>query len=106
MDIKGATVTGTATPWEAHAEFLSLAKERLCQVKLVVDATTPDDEVQIAAELLHKYAPDVPFVLQPRTLNARPAFNGGALLKLQQLAAEKHRDVRVIPQIHPWLGIA
>jgi hypothetical protein len=28
------------------------------------------------------------------------------LLGLQTIAAEEHRDVRIIPQIHPWLGVA
>lgn len=106
MDIKGAAVTGMTTPWELHAEFLSLAKERLCQVKLVVDASTPEAEVRSASELLHKHAPGVPFVLQPKTLAGRPALCGVDLLKLQQIAAEQHQDVRVIPQVHPWLGVA
>lgn len=106
MDIKGSAVTGTPTPWKDHADFLALAKERLCQVKLVVDAGTADTELLKAARLVNRHAPGVPFILQPRTLAAGPALGGGILLRLQTLAAEEHRDVRIIPQIHPWLGVA
>ena len=106
MDIKGSAVTGVATPWRDHADFLVLAKERLCQVKLVVDDGTSEPELLESARLITRYAPDVPFVLQPRTEAGRPTLGGQALLGLQQIAAAEHRDVRIIPQIHPWLGVA
>jgi organic radical activating enzyme len=106
MDIKGSAVTGAATPWRDHGDFLALAKDRLCQVKLVVDAATTDAELLEAARLVNRHAPHVPFILQPRTLAGRPALRGKVLLGLQTIAAEEHRDVRIIPQIHPWLGVA
>jgi organic radical activating enzyme len=106
MDIKGSAVTGAPTPWRDHADFLALAKDRLCQVKLVVDAATTDAELLEAARLVTRHAPDVPFVLQPRTLATGPALGGEVLLRLQTITAEEHRDVRIIPQIHPWLGVA
>ncbi len=106
MDIKGSAVTGVSTPWTDHADFLALAGDRLCQVKLVVDAGTTDSELLEAASLVNRYAPEVPFILQPRTLTSGPALRGGSLLELQVLAATEHRDVRIIPQIHPWLGVA
>ncbi len=106
MDIKGSAVTGVSPPWTDHADFLALAGDRLCQVKLVVDAGTTDSELLEAASLVKRYAPEVPFILQPRTLSSGPALSGSALLELQALAASEHRDVRIIPQIHPWLGVA
>ena len=106
MDIKGPSATGVTTPWTEHAQFMKLAKERLCQVKLVVDTTTSDEEVLQAATLVHQCAPETPFILQPRTTAAGPVPNGRVLLRLQQIAAAKHHDVRIIPQIHPVLGVA
>ena len=106
MDIKGSAVTGTPTPWRDHADFLALAKDRLCQVKLVVDAATTEAELLEAARLVTRHAPDVPFILQPRTLATGPALGGEALLRFQTMTAAEHRDVRIIPQIHPWLGVA
>jgi organic radical activating enzyme len=106
MDIKGAAVTGVPTPWAKHADFLDMAGKRLCQVKLVVDAGTKVEELIVAARLVNRHAPDVPFILQPRTLASGPALSGTALLNLQTVAAADHHDVRIIPQIHPWLGVA
>jgi len=106
MDIKGAAVTGAATPWAEHAEFLQLSSDRLCQVKLVVDASTTEAELLAAARLVHQHAPQTPFILQLRTLASGLALGGSVLLDLQELVATVHRDVRIIPQIHPWLGIA
>jgi len=105
MDIKGSSVTGVPTPWADHADFLSVARERLCHVKLVVDKCTTEEELLEAARLVNRYAPAAPFVLQPRTITSRPVLSGHALLRLQKVAAAEHGDVRVIPQIHPWLGI-
>ena len=106
MDIKGSAVTGAPTPWRDHADFLALAKERLCQVKLVVDESTTNAELLEAACLVNRHAPEVPFILQPRTLVTGPSLGGDVLLGLQEIAAQEHRDVRIIPQIHPWLGVA
>lgn len=105
MDIKGSAVTGVPTPWADHADFLSIAKERLCHVKLVIDKTTTEDELLEAARLVNHYAPKAPFVLQPRTISSKPALSGKELLRLQVVAASEHQDVRMIPQIHPWLGV-
>ena len=106
MDIKGSAVTGAPTPWVDHADFLALAKGRLCQVKLVVDASTTVSELLEAASLVNRHAPDVPFILQPRTQLGGPTLGGKELLGLQKIASAEHRDVRIIPQIHPWLGVA
>jgi len=106
MDIKGFSTSGVSTPWAVHAQFMELAKEQLCQVKLVVDSTTSDAEVLQAAMLVSQHAPEKPFILQPRTMAAGLALGGRDLLRLQQVAAEKHHDVRVIPQIHPLMGVA
>lgn len=106
MDIKGAAVTGVSTPWAEHAEFLALASERLCQVKLVVDVGTSETEILSVARHVNRYAPAAPLILQPRTLPAGPALDGAVLLKMQEIAAAEHRDVRIIPQIHRWLSVA
>lgn len=106
MDIKGEAVTGFVTPWDVHAHFMSVGSEKLFQVKYVVDSSTSESEVMTTAKFVHLNAPNVPFVLQPRTVKAKSALNGETVLKFQKLAAEQHGNVRVIPQIHSWLGIA
>ena len=106
MDFKLAGSTGRATPWASHADFLRTAERKLAQVKVVLDRQTSRAELQQAAELMQRLAPTVPLVLQPRTENAVPVLGGADLLALQAVAAAVHPASRVIPQVHPWLGIA
>ena len=106
MDIKGSAVSGVETPWDTHADFMALGAEKLCQVKLVVDSTTTATEVSQAASLVSQHAPECPLILQPRTLKNGLALDGKSLLDLQGIATKTHYDVRIIPQIHPWLGVA
>ncbi|MCB9824967.1 MAG: 7-carboxy-7-deazaguanine synthase QueE [Planctomycetota bacterium] len=108
-DLKLESATGEPTPWDAHAEtydLLEAAGKGVC-VKAIVVATTPADEVAAAARHACRHLPSVPFVLQPVTPRgdgiARPSASH--LLRLQRAAAHHHRDVRVIPQVHPLLGV-
>ena len=105
MDIKSPSATGETALWTEHAQFMKLARERLCQVKLIVDSTTSEEEVLQAAILVRQCSPETPFILQPRTTAAGPVPNGRVLLRLQQVAAAVHHDVRIIPQVHPLLGV-
>lgn len=105
MDIKLSSVTGVAVPWEEHRAFLSLARNRECQVKVVVGEETPAEEVETAARLVHEVAPEVPLILQPLTREEGMAISSPALLDLQTRAARMHPRVRVIPQTHRFIGL-
>jgi len=74
-------------------------------VKFVIDQSTTEDELLEAARLVNRHAPTTPFVLQPRTVASNPVLDGKALMELQVIASAEHRHVRIIPQIHPWLGV-
>jgi 7-carboxy-7-deazaguanine synthase len=106
MDIKLAGVTGEPTPWDAHAAFLAVAGGKTCQVKLVFDADTSLDELRQVAAFAQRHAPQVPLVLQPRTVAGRPTVSGRHLLTLQSAAAREHHHTLVIPQVHPLLAIS
>ena len=105
MDIKLDEVTGEPTPWAAHAAFLAAAGAKTCQVKLVIDAATTAAAVAGVAAFVRRHAPQVPLVLQPRTVAGRPTVAGGYLLELQAAAARTHLPTLVIPQMHPLLAI-
>ncbi|HKL24622.1 MAG TPA: 7-carboxy-7-deazaguanine synthase QueE [Desulfuromonadales bacterium] len=106
MDLKTEDLTGVSTAWEQHSAFLQKAGDRLCQVKLIVSEQTQPSVLRQAAALVARLAPAVPLVLQPRTVGDRPTLAGQSLLALQATAAAIHHDTRLIPQIHPLLGIA
>lgn len=105
MDLKLAQLTGEPTPWAAHAAFLRIAGSKTLQVKVVIDAAVSEAALVEAAAFVCRHAPDVPMILQPRTVAGVPAVTGRQLLTLQAAAACEHPHTLVIPQVHPMLAI-
>lgn len=105
LDIKLASISGAPTPWTAHAAFLSVARTKACQAKVVVDEQTLEEELITAARLVRRHAPEIPLVLQPRTVAGRPSLTGRQLLSMQAFVAREHLATLVIPQMHPLLDI-
>lgn len=105
MDLKLASVTGIATPWDEHRRFLEWASQRPCQVKAVVGPQTGNAEVAQAACLVQEAAPTVPLILQPQTIDERVSLSSERLLALHAAASAHHPQVRVIPQVHRFLSL-
>ena len=105
MDIKLPSVTGQATDWQAHADFLGVAAQTSCSVKVIVGEATTDEELLQAALLVQEVSPSTPIILQPVTRNNRVGVSVPRLLALQALVSAVHPEVLVIPQIHVFLGV-
>ena len=109
MDIKLESQTGEPTPWELHRDFLRLALQAQCRVKLVVGDLTQDAELHTAAKLLTSTLPSTEanfdVVLQPRTINGRCSIAGTTLLRQQDILSAYALDVRVIPQTHCFMHL-
>lgn len=105
MDLKLPSQTGLAPQWDAHREFLTLAKQTNCYVKAVVGSDTPDEELQMAARLVRNAAPEVTLILQPVTTVDGVILSSKQLLTMHALVAEIHPLVRVIPQTHHLLSV-
>ncbi|NIQ95253.1 MAG: 7-carboxy-7-deazaguanine synthase QueE [Desulfuromonadales bacterium] len=105
MDIKLPSSTGCRGHWAEHERFLAEAADIDGQAKLVVGDTTPDAELEKAGRLLAEKKPAWPLVLQPVTINGRPAMEPKRLLRIQEALSHFHGDVRIIPQTHPLLGV-
>jgi len=105
MDIKLPSVTGQVTDWQAHADFLAVATQTRCSVKLVVGERTTEDELIHAAQLVHAISTTIPIILQPVTRDNKVAVSVPRLLKLQALVTEIHSETIVVPQTHIFLGI-
>ncbi len=108
-DLKLESATGTPTPWDAHAETYQVLEEagKAVAVKAVVGADTPPDEVAEAAAFAAEHLPSAPFVIQPVTPHQdgrppRPTMYH--LYHLHDAAGRVHPDVRIIPQVHVFLG--
>lgn len=105
MDIKLPSVTGQATDWQAHADFLAVATQTSCSVKVIVGEATTDEELLQAALLVQDVSPSTPIILQPVTRNNRVGVSVPRLLALQALVSAVHPEVLVIPQTHVFLGV-
>ncbi len=112
MDFKLPSATG-AVHWDVHRDFLQAARLVEVFVKVVVDHTTPLDELDTAARLVAEVDARVPLVLQPESATFLGGAHGEAarerlqdLLDQAQRSALTHlRDVRVIPQCHKLLKV-
>ncbi|MCE9624168.1 MAG: 7-carboxy-7-deazaguanine synthase QueE [Deltaproteobacteria bacterium] len=107
MDMKLPSVTGMRSYWNEHAEFLRIARQKQVYVKVVVSKPTDLDELREAIAIVEREAPGIPFILQPVT----PAREVGEtipearLRELYDFSKQRLADVRVIPQVHPMLGL-
>jgi len=91
-----------------HAAFLRVAlRAPETYVKVVVTPATRDEELEALAHHLAAVDPAVPLVIQPVTprgsVKASPP--AAQLLAWQAQLERQLRDVRVIPQTHPGLGV-
>ena len=105
MDIKLPSAAGMETDWECHADFLRIAVQTHCTVKLVVDETTSDDELSRATTLVNDVSSSIPVILQPVTRDNKVTVSVSRLLAMQALVAAIHREVVVIPQTHIFMGL-
>ena len=112
MDIKLPHATGE-NHWNAHRDFLKWLVGRNMFVKIVVDSTTPFEEVETAIHLIAEVDRSFPLVLQPESATYLKEARGrearrdlSVLLdRSQRLALESLMDVRVIPQCHKIMRV-
>jgi len=106
LDIKLPSLMKGIGHWESIRQSLSTARDSMMQVKVVVAANTSDAEIELAAQLVAAIEPFTPFVLQPVWSQAGFAPpDCRQLLAWQKIALNHLQDVRVIPQIHKYLGL-
>lgn len=106
MDIKLPTATAAPAFWNEHRRFLDVAQERDVSVKAIVGELTTDEDLITAAGLVAEVDDEIPFIIQPVTdRDGRVAVPALRLLRFQSLACRRLADVRVLPQLHRFLGV-
>jgi organic radical activating enzyme len=92
---------------EKYRDFLGLVPRGALQVKVVVTADCPDEDVLEAARITASIDRGIPFILQPVTpegpVRARPEAR--KLLDLQRRCLEIVDRVLLIPQTHKLYGV-
>jgi len=105
MDFKIPSTAGKGELWERHSDFLDAAKGKELIAKVVVSSGTRTEEVETAAKILAKSAPDALLVIQPVVLAARSGPSPEMLFEFYSSARQVLKNVRVIPQVHKILGV-
>lgn len=105
IDFKLPSATGRDF-WEEHLEFLFRAYSRPCYVKVVITPETRDEEVDKAVNIIASVNPAIPLFLQPVTVSpGKRATDMKTVLSYQTRALNTLHEVRVLPQIHTYLGL-
>jgi len=105
MDFKLPSAMQGKSYWREHADFLRIAAQREVFVKVVLSGETMQAEVEQTIQLIMDIDAAIPLILQPVTpVNGVSAVETAAVLRWQELALQKLRMVRVIPQTHKMMG--
>ena len=105
MDFKLPSDLAGQNFWREHAEFLQVASQRDVFVKIVLSNDTKQDEMKQAIQLIADVNTSIPLILQPVTpINGVLPIHPDHVLRWQDFALTKLRDVRVIPQTHKIMG--
>lgn len=107
IDLKMPSFAGKPFNADLHRRFLNKALEKTAYCKIIVMKNTTQDEIKEAAQFIAATPPDMPLVLQPSFDEANPPTNKQILYLMEMAAAlsDYIEDVRVIPQLHKFMGI-
>jgi 7-carboxy-7-deazaguanine synthase len=100
LDFKIPSATGQRALWHEHEQALTEAAARDVFVKVVIARGVREEEIRVACDIIARVRKNIPLVIQPAY---GERING--LFSLQEMALEILDDVRVIPQVHKYLGM-
>jgi 7-carboxy-7-deazaguanine synthase len=107
MDIKLKSTTGINMPLKKHRQFLELIKNSDAYIKAVITSATTSREIITVAKMVNSIAPNLELVIQPMMKkNTKHHLPISIAHNLMKVAMGYHEHVRVIPQMHKFLGIA
>ncbi len=98
MDIKLKSATCEENLFDINDKFLNLAKGKVF-IKVVFNSDIQDSEIEQVSSLALKYSS--PLVLQP----VSPIDTSIPFIEIYDKFYSKYSDVRLIPQIHPFLKV-
>ncbi len=106
MDFKLPSTMVEPVPAVVFGEFLQVAQQTNCFVKIVLTDSVTTKELLEACRIITQVDRDTLVVLQPVTPvgDCRPP-DSATLLQWQQLCSELLDDVRIIPQCHRILQV-
>ena len=100
MDIKLESSTGKKMPAKEHLDFIKIAKtyNKELFVKLIVSDNIYENEIEFVKKILY---PEMLVILQP-------VYNEceiDKLIEVQNKFLQTLKNIRIIPQMHKYLGL-
>lgn len=100
LDFKIPSATRVPQLWEQHEQCLIIASTKNVFVKIIIDENISQDELEKTCAIITSVDTSIPLVLQPVFGHTIPG-----ILDIQQKLLTRLDDVRIIPQIHKYLGL-
>ena len=104
MDIKLPGIAQSGGFWQEHERFLKNLGNKQYFVKIIVSLNTIMKDIKIAAKLIAGFNKNTTLVLQPVCEQVSGRLTDKCM-KFQKIAGNYLSDVRVIPQMHKFLGV-
>jgi 7-carboxy-7-deazaguanine synthase len=104
MDFKLPSSMKGKSYWDEHRSFLKIARRKDVFAKMVVSAKTLRKDLTQAVKIINEVAPRTSVILQPNSFELRQ----GAVqkcLEYQSYCLKYLSDVRIVPQMHKYLGL-
>ena len=102
-DIKLNSATKQENQFEINDEFISVAKQKNCFIKIVFNDRITKDEITQTVKIARKHA--VPIILQPVMHKNNISITANKLIEIFRFFYSLHPDCRLIPQVHKFLKI-
>jgi len=106
LDFKLPSAISKKVYWNEHLASLRIAKSKDSFVKIVLTPEALEEEIELVFNIIEKQAKTQTVILQPATqyLPLNDLFYR-KIRKFQELGLKRLVDVRVISQMHPFLGV-
>ena len=102
-DIKLESSTKQENQFEINDEFLSVAKEKECFIKVVYDEYITKEEISNVINIAQKY--NIPLVLQPVMNKNCFLSDSSKIIEIFKIFNSLYPNSRLIPQVHKFLKI-
>lgn len=104
-DIKLPSASGIENSFAVHDEFFKTAKKYDKEIfaKIVFDDNILDDEIANCLKLAEKY--NLKLILQPKTNGEKILVNNDKIFEVFNKFLANYPQVRLIPQVHKFLGV-
>lgn len=104
-DIKLPSASGIEGSFAIHDEFFKTAKkcDKEIFAKIVFDENILDNEISHCLKLAEKY--NLPLILQPKTVDNKILVEPEKILEIFNKFLDNYPNVRLIPQVHKYLGV-